>query len=108
MCSDYFQDPLGYFNETLKLAMSSMYDPLPVLGVEPSNTPYPIDTLLENVKKKVGSYPQISCSLLIKGSKQLYLKEIRFCFKRRNPVSTLQNCPDDIDNVCKSVELGNY
>ncbi|KAL4368253.1 hypothetical protein GQ457_05G027870 [Hibiscus cannabinus] len=102
MCSDYSQDPLGYFSETLKLA--STYDPLQVLGVEPSNTSYPIDTLLENVKTKVGSYPQISCSLPFRGVKQLYLKEIRFCFKRGNPVSTLQNCPDDMDNVCRSVE----
>ncbi|KAK8575686.1 hypothetical protein V6N13_033062 [Hibiscus sabdariffa] len=103
MCSDYPQDPLAYFTSTLNLAENSKYDPLDVLGVSPSNTPYPIDTLLENVKKKVGFYPQISCSMPVGGTKQLYLREIRFCFKRATPPSALQNCPDDMDDMCRSV-----
>ncbi|KAK8482623.1 hypothetical protein V6N11_021051 [Hibiscus sabdariffa] len=103
MCSDYPQDPLTYFTSTLDLAENSKYDPLKVLGVPPSNTPHDIDTLLENVKKNVGYYPQISCSMPIKGTKQLYLKEIRFCFKRAMPPSALQNCPDDMDDMCRSV-----
>ncbi|KAK8517142.1 hypothetical protein V6N13_092427 [Hibiscus sabdariffa] len=103
MCSDYPQDPLTYFTSTLNLAEDSKYDPLKVLGVPPSNTPHDIDTLLENVKKNVGYYPQISCSMPIKGTKQLYLKEIRFCFKRAMPPSALQDCPDDMDDMCRSV-----
>ncbi|KAL4367543.1 hypothetical protein GQ457_05G032950 [Hibiscus cannabinus] len=103
MCSDYPQDPLAYFTSTLNLAENSKYDPLKVLGVAPSNTPYPIDTLLENVKRNVGFYPQIACKMPIKGSKQLYLRELRFCFKRAMPPSQLQNCPDDMDDVCRSV-----
>ncbi|GMJ14374.1 hypothetical protein HRI_005106600 [Hibiscus trionum] len=103
MCSDYPQDPLPYFTSALNLAESDKYDPLKVLGVAPSSTPHPIDTLLENVKKNVGFYPQISCSRPIKGSNQLYLREVRLCFKRAMPPSALQNCPDDMDDVCRSV-----
>ncbi|KAE8714788.1 hypothetical protein F3Y22_tig00110187pilonHSYRG00040 [Hibiscus syriacus] len=102
MCSDYPRDPLIYYTSALILAENSKYDPLKVLGVQPSQTPYDIDTLLDNVKRTVGFYPQISCSMPIKG-KQLYLKEIRFCFKRAMPPYQLQNCPDDMDNLCRSV-----
>ncbi|GMI85956.1 hypothetical protein HRI_002264900 [Hibiscus trionum] len=103
MCSDYSQNPRGYFDETLRLANLSRYNALQVLGVPPSNISHQIDTLLENVRRNVGFYPEISCSKPVKGSNQLYLKEIRFCLKRGTPVSVLQNCPDEMDNVCKSV-----
>ncbi|KAK8517061.1 hypothetical protein V6N13_092339 [Hibiscus sabdariffa] len=105
MCSDYYQDPLTYFNTTLNLAENSKYDPLKVLGVEPSSTTaYPISTLLGNVKKKVGFYPQIACSISLN---KLYLMEVRFCFKRAtpNPPTVLQDCPTQLrmDYVCASV-----
>ncbi|GMJ14353.1 hypothetical protein HRI_005104500 [Hibiscus trionum] len=103
ICSDYPHDPFTYFNSTLNLAENSKYDPLKVLGVQPSNTPYDIDKLLENVKWNVGFYPQISCSMPVEGTKQLYLREIRFCFKRSMPPSELQHCPDGMDYMCRSV-----
>ncbi|KAE8714786.1 hypothetical protein F3Y22_tig00110187pilonHSYRG00038 [Hibiscus syriacus] len=103
-CSDYPQDPLTYFTSALNLAENSKYDPLKVLGVKPSDTAHDIETLIQNVKRNVGFYPQISCSMPIKGTKQLYLKEIRFCFTRGKPPSVLQNCPDDMDNLCRSVQ----
>ncbi|KAE8655553.1 hypothetical protein F3Y22_tig00117026pilonHSYRG00170 [Hibiscus syriacus] len=102
MCSDYPQDPLTYFDVTLNL--SNLYDPLRVLGVQPSNTPHPIETLLENVYKNLGAYPQISCNMPVKG-KQLYLKEIRFCFKRARPPFELRNCTVDMDDMCSILEF---
>ncbi|KAK8517056.1 hypothetical protein V6N13_092334 [Hibiscus sabdariffa] len=103
MCSDYPQHPLIYFNITLNLAENHHYDPLSVLGVPPSNTnEYEIDTLLENVKRNVGFYPQISCNRPLKGGK-LYLQEVRFCFTRATPPTELQDCPDKMDNVCRLV-----
>ncbi|GMJ14378.1 hypothetical protein HRI_005107000 [Hibiscus trionum] len=102
MCSDYPQDPLTYFTTNLNLAENSKYDPLKALGVQPSSTSaYAISTLLANVKKKVGFYPQISC--IIQGSNKLYLREVRFCFKRAKPPTQLQDCPSQMDYVCKSV-----
>ncbi|GMJ14370.1 RIBONUCLEASE 1, ribonuclease 1 [Hibiscus trionum] len=101
MCSDYPQDPLAYFTSALNLAENSKYDPLKVLGVQPSSTTaYAISTLLANVKKKVGFYPQISCSI---SSNKLYLREVRFCFKRAKPPTQLQDCPTTMDYVCNSV-----
>ncbi|GMI85953.1 ribonuclease 3 [Hibiscus trionum] len=102
MCSDYYQNPLGYFNETLRLAKLSRYNALQVLGVPPSNIPHQIDTLIENVRRNVGFFPEISCSKP-QGSDYLYLKEIRFCLKRGTPVSVLQSCPDQMDAGCKKV-----
>ncbi|GMJ14375.1 RIBONUCLEASE 1, ribonuclease 1 [Hibiscus trionum] len=100
MCSDYGDDPLNYFTVTLNLANNNTYDPFRVMGVQPSNTPHPIDTLLENAKRNVGFYSQISCRKI---GQQLYLKEIRYCFKRGMPPTQLQNCPNEMDNVCTSV-----
>ncbi|GMI85954.1 hypothetical protein HRI_002264700 [Hibiscus trionum] len=103
MCSDYSQNPLGYFSETLRLAKLSRYNPLQVLGVAPSNNiSRQIDTLIENVRRNVGFLPEIAC-IKPPGTNQLYLKEVRFCLKRGTPVSVLQNCPDEMDNVYDSL-----
>ncbi|GMJ14376.1 hypothetical protein HRI_005106800 [Hibiscus trionum] len=102
MCSDYPQDPLTYFTINLNLAENSKYDPLKALGVQPSSTTaYPISILLANVKRNVGFYPQISC--IIQGSNKLYLREVRFCFRRAKPPTQLQDCPTTMDYVCSSV-----
>ncbi|KAE8724312.1 hypothetical protein F3Y22_tig00010533pilonHSYRG00164 [Hibiscus syriacus] len=105
MCSDYPQDPLTYFTSGLDLAENSKYDPLTVLGVPASDTtPHVIQDLLDNVHRSLGFYPQISCNRPIKGKKQLYLKEIFFCFKRAMPPIELQNCPVPMDHTCNSLQ----
>ncbi|KAK8575660.1 hypothetical protein V6N12_063328 [Hibiscus sabdariffa] len=59
-------------------------------------------TLLANAKEKVGSYPQIACSVV---SNKLYLRGVRYCFTRAkpNPPTALQDCPSQMDAVCTSV-----
>ncbi|KAH1055269.1 hypothetical protein J1N35_033334 [Gossypium stocksii] len=101
MCSDYPRDPLDYFRDTLDLAQSKRFDPFKALGVQPSDqTPHLLDTLLKNVKKNFGAYPQITCSMPKKGI--LLLKEIRFCLKRtkKTPPSVVQDCPTTFGDQC--------
>ncbi|MFQ6651403.1 hypothetical protein Gotur_023748 [Gossypium turneri] len=101
MCSDYPRDPLDYFKDTLNLAQSNRFDPFKALGVQPSDqTPHLLNTLLENVYKNFGAYPQITCSMPQKGI--LLLKEIRFCLKRtkKTPPSVVQNCPTIVGDRC--------
>ncbi|KAK5826670.1 ribonuclease 1-like [Gossypium arboreum] len=101
ICSDYYKDPLSYFNDTLNLATSTTFDPFKALGVQPSDTPYLLNTLLQNVYTKMGAYPQISCSQRSGGA--LYLREIRFCLKRtkKTPPSVVQSCPTTVAGGCK-------
>ncbi|KAK8675014.1 hypothetical protein V6N13_033087 [Hibiscus sabdariffa] len=85
MCCDYPRDPSTYFATALNLAENSTYDPLKA-----------------NAKEKVGSYPQIACSVV---SNKLYLRGVRYCFTRAkpNPPTALQDCPSQMDAVCTSV-----
>ncbi|XVF82175.1 hypothetical protein PTKIN_Ptkin16aG0024100 [Pterospermum kingtungense] len=101
MCSEYPQDPFGYFNVTLTLANTSQYNPLNVMGVQPSDTTlYPVKTILDNVKTKLGAYPQISCNMVPK-VKTLQLREIRFCFKKgKKDPHVLQDCPIRLGDRC--------
>ncbi|XP_022764386.1 ribonuclease 1-like [Durio zibethinus] len=106
MCSDYYQDPYGYFNAALTLAETSQYNPLKVMGIQPADkTLYQVKKILDNVKKKVGAYPQISCNMMLKVG-TLQLREIRFCFKRTKklPPSVLQDCPNKVDDRCTNPE----
>ncbi|KAA3478374.1 ribonuclease S-7-like [Gossypium australe] len=101
MCSDYPNDPLDYFKDTLNLAQSKRFDPFRALGVQPSDqTPHLLNTLLENVYKNFGAYPQITCIMPQKGV--LLLKEIHFCLKRtkKRPPSVVQNCSTHVGDRC--------
>ncbi|XP_022764387.1 ribonuclease 1-like [Durio zibethinus] len=100
MCSDYPDDTLGYFTETLNLAQNN--NPLKVMGIQPDDkTLHEVKTISEAVKKNAKAYPQIVCNTL-PGSTTLQLVEFRFCFKRAKPPSVLQDCPNKLAGTCKS------
>ncbi|XWS56992.1 hypothetical protein CRYUN_Cryun09bG0133200 [Craigia yunnanensis] len=100
MCSEYPNDPYAYFNAALTLA--NRYNPLQVMGIQPSDkTLHQVKKILDNVKKKVGAYPQISCNMLPKVG-TLQLREIRFCFEKEKPPTQLKDCPKKVDDRCTS------
>ncbi|XP_022764385.1 ribonuclease 1-like [Durio zibethinus] len=100
MCSDYPNDTLGYFTETLNLAQNN--NPLTVMGIQPSDTTlHEVKTILDAVKNKSKVYPQIVCNTLPRVT-TLQLVEFRFCFKRAKPPSVLQDCPKKLAGDCKN------
>ncbi|XVE52281.1 hypothetical protein DITRI_Ditri02bG0110200 [Diplodiscus trichospermus] len=105
MCSEYPTDPKGYFDATLTLA--NKYDPLqdrqiPLWEFNHQTKLYQVQKILDNVKKKVGVYPQISCNMLPKVG-TLQLREIRFCFEKGKPPTQLKDCPKAVDDRCTSI-----
>ncbi|GMJ14377.1 RIBONUCLEASE 1, ribonuclease 1 [Hibiscus trionum] len=97
MCSDYGANPLNYFTVALNLANNNAYDPFTAMGVQPSNTPHRVGTLLANVRAHLGVDPQIACWWI---GNQRYLAEFRLCFARATPPVQLQNCPNTLDRAC--------
>lgn len=83
------------------LILSYISNLQPVMGIQPSDTAlYPVKTILENVKTKLGAYPQISCNMVPK-VKTLQLKEMRFCFRKgKKDPHVLQDCPIRVDDRC--------
>ncbi|OMO50302.1 Ribonuclease T2-like protein [Corchorus capsularis] len=100
MCSDYPNQPYDYFSAALDLARNPKYDPLKVMGIRPGAY-VQVKTVLENVKRNVGAYPQIACNVDVGPSKLLQLWEIRFCFDRAMPPSRVRDCPKKLDGDCK-------
>ncbi|XP_021297303.1 ribonuclease MC-like [Herrania umbratica] len=99
MCSDYPDKPRNYFSAALDL--TTRYNPLEVMGIQPGDELHEVGTILDAVKQhvRVGAYPQILCNRRAK--KGLQLKEIRFCFVRAKPPSVFRDCPKQLAGDCK-------
>ncbi|XP_017984389.1 PREDICTED: ribonuclease MC [Theobroma cacao] len=99
MCSDYPDKPRDYF--TIALDLTTRYNPLEVMEIQPGDEPRKVEKILESVKRNVGAYPQIQCN---GGDKKgLQLKEIRFCFVRAKPPSVFRDCPNKLAGECKQL-----
>ncbi|KAK8517058.1 hypothetical protein V6N12_032258 [Hibiscus sabdariffa] len=72
------------------------------MGVQPSNTPQLIDTLLATARAYLGVDPEISCRSV--GGRR-YLTEFRLCFERATPPIQLRNCPNPLVGACVNPQL---
>ncbi|KAK6247411.1 hypothetical protein QUC31_018976, partial [Theobroma cacao] len=99
MCSDYPDKPLDYFNSALNL--KNGFDP--AFQLTPGAS-YTVQQVADEVQRQVGAKPEIVCSKNKVDTKKLQLWEIRLCYNKEMPPTTVRDCPKDFSGRCRSLQ----
>ncbi|XVF59655.1 hypothetical protein PTKIN_Ptkin07bG0293200 [Pterospermum kingtungense] len=99
MCSDYGQNPLGYFNSTLQLRKSFH----PEFQLTPG-TKYTVQRVSNEIRRQVGAKPEIACSTSRVLRNTLLLWEVRLCYNKQTypGPGSIQDCPKDFSGDCRN------
>ncbi|WRX31528.1 hypothetical protein QQP08_024015 [Theobroma cacao] len=65
---------------------------------------YTVQQVADEVQRQVGAKPEIVCSKNKVDTKKLQLWEIRLCYNKEMPPTTVRDCPKDFSGRCRSLQ----